>query len=100
MNIEKRDEKLIYHTVGGDPHFLLFIGDFDPERLLKRFHGYIGAGHIPPFWSMGWHQCRWGYKNISVLEEVVNNYKKHDIPLDVVWTDLDYMSEKQDFTLD
>lgn len=24
----------------------------------------------------------------------------HQIPLDIVWTDLDYMNQKQDFTVD
>lgn len=100
MNVEKIGTKIVYHVVDGDPHFLLFIGETEPERLLKRFHMYIGSGHIPPFWAMGWHQCRWGYKNISYLENVVANYRKHDIPLDTIWTDLDYMIDKQDFTVD
>jgi hypothetical protein len=30
MNVEKRDFQLTYHAVGGDPHFLLFVGESDP----------------------------------------------------------------------
>jgi len=30
-------------------------------------HNFIGKIHIPPFWSLGWHQCRWGYQNLSVF---------------------------------
>jgi alpha-glucosidase (family GH31 glycosyl hydrolase) len=43
---------------------------------------------------MGWHQCRWGYKNIRDLEVVQKSYKDHQIPLDTIWTDLDYMKNK------
>lgn len=67
---------------------------------MKKFHQYIGPGHIPPFWSMGWHQCRWGYKTIEHVKTVIDRYDMHQIPLDIVWTDLDYMQSKQDFTVD
>jgi alpha-glucosidase (family GH31 glycosyl hydrolase) len=38
--------------------------------------------------------CRWGYANISVLEEVVANYTAVDLPLEVVWSDIEYMSTR------
>lgn len=51
-------------------------------------------------WALGWHQCKWGYRNTEELEDVVKAYEDNNLPLDVQWTDIDYMEEYKDFTVD
>ena len=50
------------------------------------------------FWTYGFHQLRWGYQNISVMESVVQGYKDANIPLECMWNDLDIYDNYQDFT--
>jgi hypothetical protein len=34
---------------------------------------------------------RWGYRTLGAVADVVEKYKAADIPLEVIWTDIDYM---------
>lgn len=64
FNIEVADssKKIKYITTGGHIHFLVIVGD-EPEKILKQYHNYIGPAMVPPFWALGYHQSRWGYKD-------------------------------------
>ena len=45
-------------------------------------------------------QCRFGYKNVSQTRAVMERTLKAGIPMDVQWNDLDYMKNRNGFTLD
>ncbi|KAI4979766.1 hypothetical protein ZWY2020_016519, partial [Hordeum vulgare] len=61
----------------------------------------VGASNrdVKPLTKVGFHQCRWGYHNLSVVEDVVENYRSAQIPLDVIWNYDDHMDARKDFTL-
>ena len=52
------------------------------------------------YWTLGYHQCRWGYANWSQLQDVVDNFRKFDIPLETIWLDIDYMNQYRNFEND
>ncbi len=35
-----------------------------------------------------------------MLREIYENYKNYSIPLDTLWSDIDYMEDYKDFTFD
>ena len=79
--------------------FRFFVGEKDPIDTILGLHKYLGRSLVPPFWSLGYHQSRWGYKNATALETVIDKFENLDIPLDTIWTDLDYLVNAEPFVI-
>ena len=47
----------------------------------------------------GFHQSRYGYKNIDELESVLEKYEAINFPVEALWSDIDHMDGYKDFTL-
>jgi len=71
-----------------------------PETVVKQYHNYINGWTLHPFWSQGFHQCRWGYNTSESMTTVVQKFELYDLPIDVIWSDIDYMIDYYDFTVD
>jgi lysosomal alpha-glucosidase len=47
---------------GGIADITIVFGQ-DPIEVTKEYHKVVGAPVLTPMWALGWHQCKWGYKN-------------------------------------
>lgn len=95
-----RSNGLTFFAVGGRLDAFVIRGDSMLD-VVKSYHSFVaGKPYMPPYWSLGTHQCRWGYHTLSVIEEVVANYTAAGIPLEVMWSDIDYMDKFRVFTTD
>lgn len=67
--------------------------------IVRHFRHIIGKSYIPPRWAFGYQQCRWSYMSADEVSDVVDNYRKRNIPIDAVYLDIDYMERYKDFTV-
>ena len=89
---------LSHKTIGGIIDYYIIV-DNSPENVIKDIHYLIGKPILPPYWALGIHQCRWGFKNTFDFENVYNNYIERKIPIDSMWIDIDAMDNYKIFTL-
>jgi len=50
--------------------------------------------------AIAYHQCRWNYNDRADLLGVHSSFDEHDIPLDVLWLDIEHTDGKKYFTWD
>ena len=48
---------------------------------------------LPPYWTLGYHLSRWGYRSSDDVIDIVQEMKLAKIPLEVQWVDIDYMDD-------
>jgi alpha-glucosidase len=96
---ESGQQYLEYNTIGGVFDFYFLAGP-EPAAVSRQYAEVVGLPAIPPYWSLGFHQCKYGWPTIDHVAQVVANYSAAGIPLETVWGDIDYMNDKRDFTTD
>ncbi|CAF1002078.1 unnamed protein product [Adineta steineri] len=89
-------------------HWMFESGIFDgfffmgptPNDIFKQYTALTGATPTPPLWSIAYHQCRWNYNDEDDVRGVNNGFEQHQIPVDVIWLDIEHTNGKRYFTWD
>ena len=92
------DTFLTYRTIGGIIDYYIIVND-SPEDVIKNIQTLFGIPPVPPYWSLGFHQCRYGYKSFDDFKTVYEKYKSSEIPLDAMWLDIDALDNFNMFTI-
>lgn len=71
-----------------------------PVEVAQQYSEVTGKAAMIPYWGFGLHQCRYGYRDFYAIAEVVYNYSMAGIPLETIWTDIDYMYGRYIMTTD
>lgn len=87
VNRDSDGQYLEYRTIGGVLDFF-FLGGPTPKDVAVQYSETVGKPAMMPYWSFGFHNCRYGYRDAYELAETIANYSAADIPLETQWTDI------------
>ncbi|KXT18010.1 hypothetical protein AC579_9626 [Pseudocercospora musae] len=96
---ESGEQYLEYNLMSGILD-LYFIAGPSPIEVAQQYSAISGLATMMPYWGFGFHQCRYGYRDFYAIAEVIANYSSASIPLETMWTDIDYMYERYIMTTD
>ncbi|KAE9385817.1 hypothetical protein BT96DRAFT_949561 [Gymnopus androsaceus JB14] len=81
---------LEYNVIDGVLDFCFLAGsEDDPVELSKQYAEVVGTPAEVPYWSFGFHQCRFGYTSFVDVANVITNYSAAEITLEnyITWMD-------------
>jgi alpha-glucosidase (family GH31 glycosyl hydrolase) len=87
MDILIENDFLKYKIIGGDLDFYFFAGP-TAEDVLEQYTRIIGRPAWFSFKMLGFHQSRFGYKNLDQVEAVINSFDNENLNLDGIWLDI------------
>jgi alpha-glucosidase (family GH31 glycosyl hydrolase) len=90
MEIILRPKLLQYRILGGTLD-LTFLNGPTPLTVTAQYSSITGKPAKMPYWSFGFHLCRWGYKTVQDTKWAVEKMESVGVPLETIWNDLDYM---------
>ncbi|VDO93580.1 unnamed protein product [Heligmosomoides polygyrus] len=72
----------------------------NPADSVRQLAALTGVYPLPPEFALAYHQSRWNYNDEKDVKEVHEGFDKHDIPVDVLWLDIEHTDGKRYFTWD
>ena len=82
---------ITWRALGGSIDLYFYAGPTALDVAATHQKAAAGLPALQKYHTFGYHQCRWGYRNWSQVADVVSNFAKFEIPLEHIWTDIDYM---------
>jgi len=72
----------------------------NPMSIASQMGYLTGNPALPQKFSLGYHQCRWNYKDEEDVKTVDGKFDEFNIPYDVIWLDIEHTDDKKYFTWD
>lgn len=84
------EDRIFFGSVGGNIEYYFMLGK-DIKEVVRNYTSLTGRMEMPPLWSLGYQQCRFSYFTQEEVKDLVKTFEEKEIPLDVVYLDIDYM---------
>lgn len=90
--VTEKNVMKIAQTHGSLSYFLIIDSTFD--GIMNHYTQLTGKQPLPPLWSLGYIQSRYGYKSQQEVMNIVNAFDSLNIPLDAIVLDLYWFGDK------
>lgn len=94
-----RDTDLRWWAESGVVDLFLLSGAA-PADVWRGLARLTGAPQLAPLFSLGYHQCRWNYRDEADARAVDAGFDAWDLPYDVLWLDIEHTNGKRYLTWD
>ncbi|MFT5084032.1 MAG: alpha-glucosidase [Lentisphaeria bacterium] len=99
------DGKYYFGTLYGDLDYYVIVGDDaaqsnnNPIRsVLDQYSKLTGPSPMPPKYALGYQQGCYGYYSRKILQDVAQNFRDFQIPIDGLHIDVDFQNNYRTFT--
>ncbi|MGB8472929.1 MAG: TIM-barrel domain-containing protein [Candidatus Acidiferrum sp.] len=90
---------LRFGAYAGEINYYVMVGP-EPWRVANTYRRLIGYAPLPPKWTLGYHQSRYGYSSATEILQIAQTFRQLNIPCDALYFDINYMNNLEDFTWD
>jgi len=89
----------IFHFGADDGEMNYYVfGGSSVQRIIEDYTALTGRTTMPPMWSLGFQQSRWGYDSQQQLLDIAKTFRDKKLPADVIVSDIPYMDNYKVFT--
>lgn len=92
-------ESWFYEAEGGIMEYYFFFGE-TLAALVDQYTMLTGRPEIPPLWSFGYLQSKFGYRTQEEVLELAQTFRKKGIPCDSIILDLYWFKRMGDLAFD
>jgi len=108
LNAAETFVDIVYGDTNRQSHWISESGIIDvffllgpkPYDLFKQYASLTGTTPLPQLFSIAYHQCKWNYKDEAEVKQINDGFDEHNIPMDVIWLDIEHTDSKKYFTWD
>lgn len=90
-------DRLIYAVE--DSECVIYISySSNLKEAYKKLTKLLSFPSVPKRSILGYHQSRWSYYSDRMIDDLLENFDKHRIPISAIHLDIDYMDGFRNFT--
>lgn len=100
FDFDKAREGVFHFSADGGALDTYMIVGSSVKAINRGYAKLTGTMPMPRMDYLGYQQCRWSYMDETEVLDVARQMRRYDIPLDVMYLDIDYMDDYKVFTYD